>query len=212
MSVQKHLEFHIKEDDYFGTLATNMSSLLQDGVEYGQQDGYKRSLRDRVNELMWLSKNYKITRKHKNLTNFNDIKFCLFYMLKTLIVEDELDLREMYKIQFETAGAQVFAADNIEEGFKIAKKEKPDIVLVDLMLAQNEADKDELPKGYALLDKLKADKATKDIKVVIISNLDTQEARDGAKERGACGYIVKANVMPKDVVDKVREIVEVFEK
>ncbi|MFH1565109.1 MAG: response regulator [bacterium] len=133
-------------------------------------------------------------------------------MLKVLIVEDELDLREMYKVQFETTGAQVFGADNIEDGFKIAKKEKPDVALVDLLIKQDEGDKTQAPNGFILLDKLQAGKETKNTKVVIISNLDTPEAKDEAKKKGAVGYIMKAETVPKDVVDKVRGFVGVLGK
>lgn len=128
-------------------------------------------------------------------------------MFKILIIEDELDLREMYKIQFETTGAQVFATGDIEEGFKIAKKEKPDVALVDLMIAQTGYDKTETPKGFILLDKLRSCKETKNIKIAVVSNWDTQDIRNEAVKKGVAGFIVKANTTPRDIAGKVRGLV-----
>ena len=129
-------------------------------------------------------------------------------MPKVLIIEDELDLLEMYKMQFEATDLEVFTADNLESGLKLAKSEKPDVMLLDLLLSQKEVTEDNDSRGgYVLLKQLKADDDTKDIKVIIFSNLDTQDDREEAMRRGAFGYLIKSETVPKEVVGLVKKIV-----
>lgn len=127
-------------------------------------------------------------------------------MKKILIIEDELDLLEMYKMQFEASGMEVVATDDLKEGFALAKKEKPDVVLLDLLLSQKEvSEENDSRGGYVLLDQLKADPATKKIKAIVFSNLDTQKDREMAIEKGACAYLVKSETIPKELVKIVKK-------
>lgn len=122
-------------------------------------------------------------------------------MKKILIIEDELDLLEMYKIQFEASGVEVLITDDQEQGFALAKKEKPDAILLDLLLSQKDGFEENNNRGgYVLLDQLKADPATKQIKVIVFSNLDTQVDREKSLKKGACVYLVKSEIVPKELV------------
>jgi len=78
---------------------------------------------------------------------------------KILIIEDENFLLDMYRMKFEKEGYTVFTSLTGEEGVRIAQKEKPDLILLDLVMPKMD--------GYQVLKKLKADKRTKDIKVYI---------------------------------------------
>jgi CheY-like chemotaxis protein len=127
-------------------------------------------------------------------------------MSKVLIIEDELDLLEMYKTQFEASGMDVVATDQLKKGFVLAKKEKPDVILLDLLLSQKEiSEENDNRGGYVLLDQLKADSATKKIKVVVFSNLDTQDDREKSIKKGASAYVVKSETVPKDLVKIVKK-------
>ncbi|MFH1564669.1 MAG: response regulator [bacterium] len=122
-------------------------------------------------------------------------------MKKVLIIEDEFDLLEMYKIQFEMSGMEVVIAGDPKQGFALAKREKPDVIFLDLLLSQKEiSEKNNNRGGYILLDQLKSDPATKKIKVIVFSNLDTQIDRERAIQKGACAYLVKSETVPKDLV------------
>jgi len=130
-------------------------------------------------------------------------------MSKVLIIEDELDILEMYETQFENADVDVIGCDNLKDGFILAKEINPDVILLDLLLSQKEVSGEKSGRGGCiLLDELKNDPETKDIKVIIFSNLDTQEDRQEAFKRGAYAYLVKSEMVPKHVVSVVKEIMD----
>lgn len=127
-------------------------------------------------------------------------------MKKVLIIEDEDDLIEMYKMQFEAEDMEVLVAKTIEQGFALAKKGKPDVILLDLLLSQKDiCEKNHYNDGYIVLDMLKADSATKKIKVVVFSNLDTQIDREMSIQKGACVYLIKSEMTPKELVEIVKQ-------
>lgn len=128
------------------------------------------------------------------------------HMKKVLIIEDEIDLVEMYKMQFEAEEMDVVVAKTAEQGFVVAKKEKPDVILLDLLLSQeNICEKNHYNEGYMVLDQLKADPATQKIKVIVFSNLDTQVDREKSIQKGACVYLIKSEMTPKDLVKIVKQ-------
>jgi DNA-binding response OmpR family regulator len=131
-------------------------------------------------------------------------------MSKVLIIEDEKDLLDIYKMQLELEGFEVVTSSTLEDGFDLIKKEMPNVILLDLLLSHKDVEKKEnLSKGGCiLLKKVKSDKKTKDIKVVICSNLDTQQDRDETMRLGACYYLVKSEVVPRDVVALVKKLIK----
>lgn len=115
-----------------------------------------------------------------------------------LIVEDEHSLSDIYKISFTHAGFQVeLAGDGIECMNKL-QNSKPDIILMDIMMPNM--------NGLDALKKIKEDEKTKNIPVVMITNLaeNTQEAR--ALSLGARAYLVKSRYLPMQIVDEVKNI------
>lgn len=116
---------------------------------------------------------------------------------KVLIVEDDLDLANVYSMKFEKEGYAVQVAQDGDEGLTTIKEWHPDIILLDIMLPKKD--------GFEILTAIKADPETKNIPVIMWTNLsDTEEARK-AKELGADDYLVKVFNMPAEVVEKVKE-------
>ena len=115
---------------------------------------------------------------------------------KILIVEDEVTLNK--------AIADFLVAENFEslsamdgvQGIEMAKKEIPDLILLDIILP--------LKDGYEVLDELKKDEKTKDIPVILLTNLESQEDIVKAFEKGATTYLVKSDYKLQDVVKKIK--------
>lgn len=118
-------------------------------------------------------------------------------MKKLLIIEDEKILSEMYQDIFSEAGYDVSLAFTSEEGIEIAKKEKPDLILLDILLPKE--------NGIAFLQKLKKDPQLSTITVVAFSNYDDPKTKKEAVDLGIKAYLLKANFTPKEILEKVKE-------
>lgn len=114
---------------------------------------------------------------------------------KILIVEDETSIIQLYKLKFMEAKYEVFEASTGVAGLEIAKKEKPDIILLDIIIPQYD--------GFAVLEMLKQDPATKNIPVILLTNLAQEEDKNRGVKLGAKDYLVKANFTPSEVLKKV---------
>src|SRR3989344_6278636 len=118
-------------------------------------------------------------------------------MKKILFIEDEAALQKSIGLTLGQEGYEVKAALNGEEGFKLAKAEHPDLILLDLILPRKD--------GFEVLEELKKDSATQDIPVIVLTNLEGMEHIKRAVELGAQSYLVKANYSLEEVVRKVKE-------
>jgi DNA-binding response OmpR family regulator len=119
---------------------------------------------------------------------------------KILIVEDESTLQKALTEFLEEEGFEVFSALDGEIGVALAKKEKPDLVLLDIILPKKD--------GYEVLEDLKGNEETKNIPVILLTNLESPEDIDRAFEKGASTYLVKSNYKLEEVVGKIKEILE----
>jgi two-component system, OmpR family, alkaline phosphatase synthesis response regulator PhoP len=118
---------------------------------------------------------------------------------KILLIEDDPMITRMYQRKLENDGFKVNLAFNGEEGLAAIKNDRPDIILLDIMMPKM--------NGIDTLKAIKADPATKDIPVVMLTNLgDRPEDVQKCKEFGANDYWVKANVSLKDVVEGIKKI------
>ena len=114
---------------------------------------------------------------------------------KILVVEDDEFLMKIYEIKFKQEGHLVIKAVNGEQGVDLAKSEKPDLILLDLILPKK--------SGFEVLDEIKADPETKDIPIIIISNLGQDEDVKKGLDKGASDYIVKANSTIEEFMEKI---------
>lgn len=114
-----------------------------------------------------------------------------------LVVEDEQNLSFMYKKKFEIAGFGVECAGNGIDGLEKANELLPDIILLDIMMPKM--------NGLDMLRQLKASGVTRDIPVVMLSNISEGKQVEQARQIGAKGYIIKADVVPQNVVDIIKQ-------
>ena len=119
---------------------------------------------------------------------------------KILFIEDDPDQIMIYRNKFELEGFSFVSANNSQQAFEMIKKEKPDLVLLDLLL-RNE-------NGLDILAELKKKPGTRNITVIVFTNFDTPESREKALALGAVDYIVKAQVMPSEMIKKVKSCLE----
>ncbi len=120
--------------------------------------------------------------------------------LKVVIVEDNTSLADIYKTRLEILGYQCFVAFDGEQALFTIQKELPNLVLLDLMV----------PKiaGDQILAKMRASDWGKNIKVLIISNLNEADAPAGLRAQGIEGYAVKANLSNDQLDDLVNRILK----
>jgi DNA-binding response OmpR family regulator len=113
---------------------------------------------------------------------------------KIVIVEDDASLADIYKTRLELLGYICFVAHDGIEAIAIIEKERPSLVLLDIML----------PKvaGDMILKVMRASAWGKDIKVLVISNLNEADAPQGIRTQGIEGWAVKAN-LSNDQIDKL---------
>ncbi len=115
-----------------------------------------------------------------------------------LIVEDDLILVELLDGKFRQNGYRVSRAFNVAEARLILKGGAVDLVLLDIILPDMD--------GFAFLAELKADKEFKQIPVIVISNLGQKEEIQKGLKAGAVDYIIKANVLPTEILQKVERV------
>lgn len=115
-----------------------------------------------------------------------------------LLVEDDVFLSGIYQKKFEMEGFKISASDNGEKGLADAKKKKPDIILLDILLPKMD--------GFSVLKELKEDASTKNIPVILLTNLGQKDDVEKGLEAGAVDYLIKAHFKPSEIVEKVRKV------
>lgn len=116
---------------------------------------------------------------------------------KILIIEDEKPLLMAIKSKLEIEGYDVVFAGDGEKGEKLVKSEKPDLLLLDILLPKKD--------GFEILESLK--KAKIKLPIIIISNSGQPVEIDRAKKLGVRDYLIKADFSPAEVIEKVRQVV-----
>lgn len=117
---------------------------------------------------------------------------------KVLVIEDEPALRDIYSTKLRMEGFEVLEAVDGIEGLDSALQHSPAIILLDVVLP--------IKDGFEVLKDLKMNSKTKEIPVVILSNLGQDEDITRAKSLGALDFLVKADVSINEVVQRVKEI------
>jgi len=121
-------------------------------------------------------------------------------MKKILIIEDEKILSDMYVEKLSREGFKIVSATTSSEGLRLAKKEKPDLILLDILLPKE--------NGISFLEKLRKNPEIANIKVLVFSNYDDPETKRKAKKLGVENYLIKTNYTPKEMVERVRKYLE----
>jgi len=117
---------------------------------------------------------------------------------KVAIIEDDVAIVQMYRMKFEAEGYQVATAGDGEAGLQVIETASPDIILLDLNMPQMD--------GETMLKKLRKQEWGKDLKVIILTNIGASEAPSSISKLGVKDFIVKAELTPKQVVDRVKQI------
>ncbi len=119
-------------------------------------------------------------------------------MTKILLVEDDKSLREIYGVRLLAEGYDIVSAGDGEEALAVAIKERPDLILSDVMM----------PKisGFDMLDILRSTTETKNIRVIMMTALSSEDQRQRGVALGADRYLVKSQVGIEDVVRVVHEV------
>ena len=120
-------------------------------------------------------------------------------MASILIVEDDKFVRDLYQHEFEKGGYDIKVAEDGEIALKAVKESKFDCILLDVMIPKVD--------GLEVLRRIKEDSATKNIPVIILSNLGQDEIIRQALQIGAKAYIVKSLYTPSQVVNEIRGLV-----
>lgn len=118
-------------------------------------------------------------------------------MTKILFIEDEEALQKSLSKILELEGFEMSGAYDGQAGIEAAQKEKPDLILLDLILPKID--------GFEVLKRLKADPKTKDIAVIILTNLEQVQNVEKLIEYGPINYLVKANYTLEEIVQKIKE-------
>lgn len=116
--------------------------------------------------------------------------------IKILLVEDDQAILEMYKMKFTEEGYDITTAEDGMAALEAAKKEIPRMVLLDIILPKLD--------GFSVLEELKKDPKTKNIPVLLLSNLGQDSDKEKGKKLGAVDYCVKSDLTPMQLVEKVR--------
>lgn len=119
--------------------------------------------------------------------------------IKVLLVEDESMIVDMYKMRLEEEGFEVLVTDKGTEAFEIASKEKPNIILLDVILPEID--------GFSVLQMIKNDSKTKNIPVMMLTNLGQESDKEKGSQLGAVEYFIKSQHTPADVLSAVKKIV-----
>lgn len=120
-------------------------------------------------------------------------------MAKLLIVDDEKQLVEMVQMRLEANGYEVLTASDGQEGLQMAKTEKPDLIMLDVMMPKMD--------GYKVCGLLKNDARYKNIPIILFSARAQQQDADVAKEAGADAYVTKP-FEPPVLLAKIKELLK----
>lgn len=120
---------------------------------------------------------------------------------KILIVEDDSVMQNALQEYLSDEGFEIACAVDGEMGERMAKSEKPDLILLDIIIPKKD--------GYEVLAEIKKNEETKGIPVVLLTNLGSVEDIEKALNMGATNYLVKADYKLEEVAAKIKEILKI---
>jgi len=123
---------------------------------------------------------------------------------KILIIDDEDAVLKMYKMKLEMEGLTVLTALDGQSGIEVTKKEKPDLILLDIIMP--------VLNGLDVLKILKEDSETKEIPVFLLTNLPAEAGSTKGTALGAAGYLVKADYEPATLANMIKGVIKKNQK
>ncbi len=120
--------------------------------------------------------------------------------MKVLLVDDDSALRKLYTIELSGRQYTVTEAVDGQDGVDKAKSEKPDLILMDIMMPKLD--------GIAALSKMKADPEVKAIPVIMLTNFGQESLVQQAFALGAVDYLLKYKVTPAEMAEKVTQVLK----
>jgi CheY-like chemotaxis protein len=118
-----------------------------------------------------------------------------------LIVEDDLDLRQILKEKLNDEGFDVLEAENGKIGLETALAKHPDVILLDILMPAMD--------GIAVLNELRQDPWGKDACVIVLSNLNQAEKIQESIEKNTYGYLIKSDCRPDDIIALIRKKLDI---
>ncbi|HET7629942.1 MAG TPA: response regulator [Candidatus Saccharimonadales bacterium] len=117
-------------------------------------------------------------------------------MSRIAIIEDDPVINQMYRMKFESEGFDVRIADNGQDGITVVEEFQPDLILLDMQMPGMNGDE--------ALKHIRKLKTAKNTPVIVLTNLGEEEAPKDLRQLGILSYIVKADLTPRQVVERVR--------
>jgi DNA-binding response OmpR family regulator len=120
-------------------------------------------------------------------------------MTKIAIVDDDPMISDIYQKKFSDQGFDVVLASSGEQILEIAKKQKIDVILLDLLIPRMD--------GFEVIKNIRSGNYDSDIKIIVSSNLSEKEDRERALKLGADGFVIKAQFTPSQMVEEIKKII-----
>lgn len=121
-------------------------------------------------------------------------------LFRVLLVEDDPDQIFLYESVFKLKNILTIVAVDNDKAKSAALQDKPDIILLDIMLRHD--------NGLDILENIKADERTKNIPVIIFTNTDKKEYRDRATKLGANEFVIKSQTIPQEMIERMKKYVK----
>lgn len=119
-------------------------------------------------------------------------------MKKILIIEDEEIMLDLIRRKMTSEGYEVIVARDGEEGLRLIKEGQPDLILLDLIMPKKD--------GFSVMAEVQKDEVSKKIPIIIVSNSGQPVELSRAKELGARDWLVKTEFDPRELVEKVKNV------
>jgi DNA-binding response OmpR family regulator len=127
--------------------------------------------------------------------------------MKILFIDEEKPFVDIYRDVFQKNGYEFITTFDIQKALDLTELEKPDVVLLDIVIPK--PDNVIAEQGYDYLKKVKSNPNTKNIPVIVFSNLDSPEDRKKYKEFGAAAFMFKRDCTSKEVLEVVEQIIKI---
>lgn len=117
---------------------------------------------------------------------------------KILIIEDDRYISRMFEIKLGLDGLDVQVADNGRIGVEKAKEFHPDVILTDILMPEMD--------GFEVISQIKNNAELKSTPILIMSNLGEEDHIQKGLQLGAIGYIVKSDITPSQIIEKIKSV------